>query len=78
MLTRKFCIDRAHPVVKSQLGECFKIIIYVDYPKEWPDLLQSILHNMNTQVILSVNWLLNWMSNVKSGSMHKGILYRCV
>ena len=37
-------------MVRSQLGECFKSIIYVDYPQQWPDLLQTFMHNMNTQV----------------------------
>lgn len=43
-------LSRAHPQIRSQLGECLKSIVYVDYPDHWPDLLQAIMQKMNTQV----------------------------
>eukprot|EP00216_Chloropicon_sp_CCMP2111_P001287 CAMPEP_0198243276 /NCGR_PEP_ID=MMETSP1446-20131203/26275_1 /TAXON_ID=1461542 ORGANISM="Unidentified sp, Strain CCMP2111" /NCGR_SAMPLE_ID=MMETSP1446 /ASSEMBLY_ACC=CAM_ASM_001112 /LENGTH=1052 /DNA_ID=CAMNT_0043927057 /DNA_START=26 /DNA_END=3184 /DNA_ORIENTATION=+ len=32
----------APPLVRVQLGECLKSIVYVDYPKQWPALLSEI------------------------------------
>lgn len=33
----------APPLIRTQLAECVKSIVYADYPGEWPDILQTIV-----------------------------------
>ena len=37
---------RAPHIVQVQLGECFKSIVYNDFPRHWPSLLPSLLGNL--------------------------------
>ena len=46
-------IVRAPQVVRTQLGECLKAIVHVDFPESWPGLLPIVLQNLGSQVICS-------------------------
>ncbi len=41
---------RAPHNIQSQLSEVFKIIVYCDYPGQWPGLLESLYGNLSAQV----------------------------
>ncbi len=43
-------IVRAPQVVRTQLGECLKSIVHVDFPERWPGLLPIVLQNLSSQV----------------------------
>jgi hypothetical protein len=43
-------IVRAPQVVRTQLGECLKDIVHVDFPERWPGLLPIVLQNLGSQV----------------------------
>ena len=43
-------IVRAPQVVRTQLGECLKSIVQVDFPERWPGLLPIVLQNLSSQV----------------------------
>mmetsp|Transcript_2417 Transcript_2417/g.16269 ORF Transcript_2417/g.16269 Transcript_2417/m.16269 type:complete len:288 (-) Transcript_2417:3776-4639(-) len=36
-------LAHAPPLIRTQLAECVKSIVYADYPGEWPDILQTIV-----------------------------------
>eukprot|EP00963_Diacronema_lutheri_P005023 scaffold370_cov349-Pavlova_lutheri.AAC.8 len=36
-------LAHAPPLIRTQLAECVKSIVYADYPAEWPDILQTIV-----------------------------------
>ncbi|EFJ51590.1 hypothetical protein VOLCADRAFT_79706 [Volvox carteri f. nagariensis] len=40
---------RAPHNIQSQLSEVFKIIVYCDYPEQWPGLLQALYGNLSAQ-----------------------------
>ncbi|EHA8588685.1 importin beta-like SAD2 [Cocos nucifera] len=42
-------IVQVPPLLRAQLGECIKTIIHVDYPEQWPSLLQWIKCNLQLQ-----------------------------
>ncbi|EIE23737.1 ARM repeat-containing protein [Coccomyxa subellipsoidea C-169] len=42
-------IVRAPQVVRTQLGECLKAIVHVDFPESWPGLLPIVLQNLGSQ-----------------------------
>ncbi|BDA47636.1 Importin-7 [Coccomyxa sp. Obi] len=42
-------IVRAPQVVRTQLGECLKSIVHVDFPERWPGLLPIVLQNLSSQ-----------------------------
>lgn len=41
---------RAPRIVQSQLGECMKSIVLVDFPHNWPSLLPQLSQNLGSQV----------------------------
>ena len=43
-------IVRAPPLVRAQLGECLKEIVYSDFPDRWPTILNAIQQQLATQV----------------------------
>ena len=43
-------IVRAPPLVRAQLGECLKSIVYSDFPERWPGILQAVQQQLATQV----------------------------
>ena len=42
-------IVRAPPLVRAQLGECLKSIVYSDFPERWPGILQAVQQQLATQ-----------------------------
>lgn len=45
-----FYPHRAPHNIQSQLSEVFKIIVYCDYPQQWPGLLEMLYNNLSAQV----------------------------
>ena len=43
---------------RSQLGESFKTIIYVDYPEQWQRLLDWVKYNLQNQQIYGALFVL--------------------
>lgn len=43
-------IVRSPQVVRTQLGECLKAIVHVDFPERWPGLLPIVLQNLASPV----------------------------
>ncbi|KAL7209321.1 hypothetical protein ACSBR1_030951 [Camellia fascicularis] len=44
-------VAQVPPLLRVQLGECFKTIIHADYPEQWPSLLQWVKHNLQDQQV---------------------------
>lgn len=42
-------IVRAPPLVRAQLGECLKAVVYSDFPDRWPGILHAIQQQLATQ-----------------------------
>ena len=42
-------IVRAPPLVRAQLGECLKTVVYSDFPDRWPGILHAIQQQLATQ-----------------------------
>ncbi|KAK9839718.1 hypothetical protein WJX81_008385 [Elliptochloris bilobata] len=42
-------IVRAPPLVRAQLGECLKSIVYSDFPERWPLILEAVQQQLATQ-----------------------------
>ncbi|KAE8222862.1 hypothetical protein CF319_g4012 [Tilletia indica] len=40
---------QAPPVIRSQISPALRAIIVCDYPKQWPDLLQTVLQMLSTE-----------------------------
>ena len=51
-------IVRAPPLVRAQLGECLKSIVYSDFPERWPGILQAVQQQLATQARAFVSTLL--------------------
>ncbi|KAG2296914.1 hypothetical protein Bca52824_043583 [Brassica carinata] len=44
-------VTQVPALLRSQLGECLKTIIYADYPEQWPRLLDWVKYNLQNQQI---------------------------
>ncbi len=42
-------IVRAPPLVRAQLGECLKSVVYADFPDAWPGILPAVTAQLATQ-----------------------------
>lgn len=42
-------IVRAPTLVRAQLGECLKAVVYSDFPDRWPGILHAIQQQLATQ-----------------------------
>ncbi|KAL8105776.1 importin beta-like SAD2 [Apium graveolens] len=50
------------PLLRVQLGECIKTIIYSDYPEQWPSLLHWVKHNLQDQQVYGALFVLRLLS----------------
>ncbi|CAH9136550.1 unnamed protein product [Cuscuta epithymum] len=55
-------IAQVPPLLRVQLGECLKTIIYSDYPEQWPTLLPWIKHNLQDQQVYGALFVLRILS----------------
>nr|GMD85471.1 Importin beta-like SAD2 [Ipomoea batatas] len=44
-------VAKVPPLLRVQLGESLKTIIYADYPEQWPTLLHWVKHNLQDQQV---------------------------
>ncbi|XP_010542760.1 PREDICTED: importin beta-like SAD2 isoform X1 [Tarenaya hassleriana] len=56
------CVTQVSPLLRSQLGECLKTIIYADYPEKWPHLLHWVKHNLQNPQIYGALFVLRILS----------------
>ncbi|VFQ64844.1 unnamed protein product [Cuscuta campestris] len=55
-------VAQVPPLLRVQLGECLKTIIYADYPEQWPTLLSWIKHNLQDQQVYGALFVLRTLS----------------
>ncbi|KAJ6956324.1 importin beta-like SAD2 [Populus alba x Populus x berolinensis] len=53
---------RVPPLLRVQLGECLKTMIHVDYPEQWPHLLDWIKLNLQDQQVYGALFVLRILS----------------
>ncbi|CAN8315578.1 unnamed protein product [Cochlearia groenlandica] len=51
-------VTQVPTLLRSQLGECLKTIIYADYPEQWPRLLDWVKYNLQNQQIYGALFVL--------------------
>ncbi|KAI4302714.1 hypothetical protein MLD38_038431 [Melastoma candidum] len=51
-------VTQVPPLLRVQLGECLKTIIHVDYPEQWPHLLDWVKHNLLDQQVYGALFVL--------------------
>ncbi|XP_013636999.1 PREDICTED: importin beta-like SAD2 [Brassica oleracea var. oleracea] len=55
-------VTQVPTLLRSQLGECLKTIIYADYPEQWPRLLDWVKYNFQNQQIYGALFVLRILS----------------
>ncbi|KAJ0261946.1 Importin beta-like SAD2 [Hirschfeldia incana] len=55
-------VTQVPTLLRSQLGECLKTIIYADYPEQWPRLLDWVNYNLQNQQIYGALFVLRILS----------------
>ncbi|CAN8285361.1 unnamed protein product [Cochlearia groenlandica] len=55
-------VTQVPTLLRSQLGECLKTIIYADYPEQWPRLLDWVKFNLQNQQIYGALFVLRILS----------------
>ncbi|KAG7573257.1 Exportin-2 central domain [Arabidopsis suecica] len=55
-------VTQVPTLLRSQLGECLKTIIYADYPEQWPRLLDWVKYNLQNQQIYGALFVLRILS----------------
>ncbi|EOA26503.1 hypothetical protein CARUB_v10022552mg [Capsella rubella] len=55
-------VTQVPTLLRSQLGECLKTIIYSDYPEQWPRLLDWVKYNLQNQQIYGALFVLRILS----------------
>ncbi|ESQ51750.1 hypothetical protein EUTSA_v10016172mg [Eutrema salsugineum] len=55
-------VTQVPTLLRSQLGECLKTIIYADYPEHWPRLLDWVKYNLQNQQIYGALFVLRILS----------------
>ncbi|KAG5399673.1 hypothetical protein IGI04_014280 [Brassica rapa subsp. trilocularis] len=56
-------VSQLPPILRVQMGECLKTIIYADYPEQWPHLLDWVKHNLQDQQVYGALFVLRIMSS---------------
>ncbi|XP_010525660.1 PREDICTED: importin beta-like SAD2 homolog isoform X2 [Tarenaya hassleriana] len=56
-------VSQVPPILRVQLGECLKTIIYADYPEQWPHLLDWVKHNLQDQQVYGALYVLRILSS---------------
>ncbi|CAH2059895.1 unnamed protein product [Thlaspi arvense] len=55
-------VTQVPTLLRSQLGECLKTIIFADYPEQWPRLLDWVKYNLQNQQIYGALFVLRILS----------------
>ncbi|KAE9615695.1 hypothetical protein Lal_00017482 [Lupinus albus] len=55
-------VTQVPPLLRVQLGESLKTIIYSDYPEQWPHLLDWVKHNLQDQQVFGALFVLRILS----------------
>jgi hypothetical protein len=55
-------VTQVPTLLRSQLGESLKTIIYADYPEQWPRLLDWVKYNLQNQQIYGALFVLRILS----------------
>ncbi|KAF2608363.1 hypothetical protein F2Q68_00045097 [Brassica cretica] len=56
-------VSQLPPILRVQMGECLKTIIYADYPEQWPHLLDWVKHNLQDQQVYGALFVLRILSS---------------
>ncbi|CAN8254239.1 unnamed protein product [Cochlearia groenlandica] len=56
-------VSQVPPILRVQMGECLKTIIYADYPEQWPHLLEWVKHNLQDQQVYGALFVLRILSS---------------
>ncbi|KAL0772447.1 hypothetical protein Bca101_037598 [Brassica carinata] len=56
-------VSQLPPILRVQMGECLKTLIYADYPEQWPHLLDWVKHNLQDQQVYGALFVLRIMSS---------------
>ncbi|CAE6076732.1 unnamed protein product [Arabidopsis arenosa] len=56
-------VSQVPPILRVQMGECLKTIIYADYPEQWPHLLDWVKHNLQEQQVYGALFVLRILSS---------------
>ncbi|CAN6829095.1 unnamed protein product [Brassica oleracea] len=56
-------VSQLPPILRVQMGECLKTLIYADFPEQWPHLLDWVKHNLQDQQVYGALFVLRIMSS---------------
>ncbi|CAA7016727.1 unnamed protein product [Microthlaspi erraticum] len=56
-------VSQLPPILRVQMGECLKTIIYADYPEQWSLLLDWVKHNLQDQQVYGALFVLRILSS---------------
>ncbi|KAH0918937.1 LOW QUALITY PROTEIN: hypothetical protein HID58_026597 [Brassica napus] len=56
-------VSQLPPILRVQMGECLKTMIYADYPEQWPHLLDWVKHNLQDQQVYGALFVLRILSS---------------
>nr|BAH19493.1 AT3G59020 [Arabidopsis thaliana] len=56
-------VSQVPPILRVQMGECLKTIIYADYPEQWPELLDWVKQNLQKPQVYGALFVLRILSS---------------